>query len=48
MSDFVLIPNKIQKISKQCRFEEALAYAYEIKGQGHKYILLENDLPDNY
>ena len=30
------------------KLEEALAYAYEIKGQGHKYILLENDLPDNY
>lgn len=30
------------------RLEDALAYAYAIKGQGHKYILLENDLPDNY
>ena len=30
------------------RFEEALSYAYAIKGQGHKYILLGNDLPDNY
>lgn len=30
------------------KLEEALSYAYEIKGQGHKYILLENDLPDNY
>ena len=30
------------------KLEEALAYAYAIKGQGHKYILLENDLPDNY
>lgn len=30
------------------KLEEALAHAYEIKGQGHKYILLENDLPDNY
>ena len=30
------------------RLEEAMAYAYTIKGQGHKYILLENDLPDNY
>ena len=28
--------------------EEALAYAHGIKGEGHKYILLENDLPDNY
>lgn len=30
------------------KLEEALAHAYAIKGQGHKYILLENDLPDNY
>ena len=30
------------------RLEDAMAYAYAIKGQGHKYILLENDLPDNY
>ena len=30
------------------KLEEALACAYEIKGTGHKYILLENDLPDNY
>ena len=30
------------------KLEEAMAYAYAIKGQGHKYILLENDLPDNY
>jgi UDP-N-acetylmuramoyl-tripeptide--D-alanyl-D-alanine ligase len=30
------------------KLEEAIAYAYAIKGQGHKYILLENDLPDNY
>ena len=30
------------------KLEEALSYAYAIKGQGHKYILLENDLPDNY
>ncbi|HPF30556.1 MAG TPA: cyanophycin synthetase, partial [Lachnospiraceae bacterium] len=28
--------------------EEALAYAYTIKEDGHKFILLENDLPDNY
>lgn len=27
---------------------EALSYAYSIKGSEHKYILLENDLPDNY
>lgn len=28
--------------------KDALAFAYSIKGDGHKYILLENDLPDNY
>ncbi|MCR4740442.1 MAG: UDP-N-acetylmuramoyl-tripeptide--D-alanyl-D-alanine ligase [Lachnospiraceae bacterium] len=28
--------------------EDALSHAYSIKGEGHKYILLENDLPDNY
>lgn len=28
--------------------KDALAYAYAVKGDGHKYILLENDLPDNY
>lgn len=28
--------------------QEALSYAYAIKENGHKYILLENDLPDNY
>ena len=36
------------KIKAYDKLEEALAHAYEIKGQGHKYILLENDLPDNY
>ena len=30
------------------KLEEAVSYAYAIKGQGHKYILLENDLTDNY
>jgi UDP-N-acetylmuramoyl-tripeptide--D-alanyl-D-alanine ligase len=30
------------------KLEEAVSYAYAVKGQGHKYILLENDLPDNY
>lgn len=30
------------------RLEEALSFAYAIQGQGHKYILLENDLTDNY
>ncbi|MCR4788566.1 MAG: UDP-N-acetylmuramoyl-tripeptide--D-alanyl-D-alanine ligase [Lachnospiraceae bacterium] len=30
------------------RLEDAVSYAYSIKEKGHKYILLENDLPDNY
>ena len=30
------------------KLEDAISYAYTIKGQGHKYLLLENDLPDNY
>ena len=30
------------------KLEDAMAYAYAIKGEGHRYILLENDLPDNY
>ena len=30
------------------KFEEAMSYAYNIKDSGHKYILIENDLPDNY
>lgn len=30
------------------KLEDAISYAYTIKGQGHKFILLENDLPDNY
>lgn len=30
------------------RLEEAVSYAYAIREQAHKYILLENDLPDNY
>lgn len=30
------------------RLEDALHFAYSIKDNGHKYILLENDLPDNY
>ncbi len=37
-----------EKCIEYDKLEEALAYAYSIKGQGHKYILLENDLPDNY
>ena len=30
------------------KLEDALQFAYGIREQGHKYILLENDLPDNY
>ena len=30
------------------KLEDAMSKAYAIKGQGHKYVLLENDLPDNY
>lgn len=30
------------------RLEDAIAYAYAVNEQGHKYILLENDLPDNF
>ena len=30
------------------KVEEAIEYAYKIRGEQHKYILLENDLPDNY
>lgn len=37
-----------QKCLVYDKLEEAISYAYTIKGQGHKYILLENDLPDNY
>lgn len=37
---------------ERCRvFEklgDALSFAYSIKAEGHKFILLENDLPDNY
>ena len=37
---------------KKCKIfdnlQDALSYAYAIKDDGHKYILLENDLPDNY
>ena len=29
-------------------FGEAMSHAYAIPGEGHKVILLENDLPDNY
>lgn len=30
------------------KLEDALSFAYSIKAEGHKFILLENDLPDNY
>ncbi len=30
------------------KFKEAIQKAYDIKDDRHKYILLENDLPDNY
>ena len=30
------------------KLEDALSYAYQIQADKHKYILLENDLPDNY
>ena len=30
------------------KLEDALQFAYGIREQGHKYILLENDLPDNF
>lgn len=30
------------------KLEDALLFAYSIKDEGHKFILLENDLPDNY
>lgn len=36
------------KIKVFDRLEEAMQYAYAINEPGHKYILLENDLPDNY
>ena len=30
------------------RLSDAVSYAHSIKDPGHKFILLENDLPDNY
>lgn len=38
----------VEKCLAYDRLEEAMSYAYAIRGEGHKYILLENDLPDNY
>ena len=45
ISDSGFSMDKCQTVEK---LEEALNWAYGIKDQGHKYILLENDLPDNY
>lgn len=36
------------KIATYERLQDALSYAYTIRDEGKKYILLENDLPDNY
>ena len=30
------------------KVEDAISRAYAVKTDQHKYILLENDLPDNY
>lgn len=30
------------------RLSDAVSFAYSVRDEGHKYILLENDLPDNY
>ena len=30
------------------RLQEAIDFAYSVGDEGHKFILLENDLPDNY
>ncbi len=30
------------------KFDEAMRYVYGIKEERHKFVLLENDLPDNY
>ena len=49
MSDFIQIPNKIQKISKQCRFEEALAYGlirYQIKDDSYLVSISEKELAE--
>ena len=37
--------NKCKRFDK---LEDAMNFAHNIKDPGHKYILLENDLPDNY
>lgn len=36
------------KIRSYDNVQDAINYAYNIGAAGHKYILLENDLPDNY
>lgn len=36
------------KLKSFNKLEEAMAVAQSLKSEGHKYILLENDLPDNY
>jgi len=36
------------KVKSYDTLEEALSFAYSINSDMHKYILLENDLPDNY
>lgn len=45
ISDSGFSMDRCQTVEK---LEEAIAWAKGIKEQGHKYILLENDLPDNY
>lgn len=49
MSNFIQIPNKIQKITKQCRFEEALAYGlirYQIKDDSYLVSISEKELAE--
>ena len=36
------------RIMSFVKLTDAMKYVYQIQDQGHKYILLENDLPDNY
>ncbi len=37
-----------EKLFEFDRFNEAFSHACSLNTEGHKYILLENDLPDNY
>ena len=49
MSDFIQIPNKIQQISKQCRFKEAFAYGlirYQIKDDSYLVSISEKELAE--